>query len=243
MSFDWIWRITTKQQSSFPSLQIVYQNILWVIQVRFLQFNQNCFSTNTDYATYQIHVIISHIKWHSIKLSTKRQEENLEILHYFYKNRKHTMKLAAEGWCTKTWLGLGACCCCCCKAAAAGSWGWKYTLMGCWGWPGCTAEGWTCDCTGWPAEETPWLTTVPVAAETVGGICIWGWGGCPMWWAGGAWWWWWWWCPTRGWYWGCWEGGGACRGCCAGVGPGGGCIFSRLEQDFTQARFHEFSKN
>lgn len=136
------------------------------------------------------------------------------------------MKLAAGLWCTKTWLGLGGCCCCCCKAAAAGSWGWKYTLMGCWGWPGCTAEGWTCDCTGWPAEETPWLTTVPVAAETVGGICIWGWGGCPMWWAGGAWWWWWWWCPTRGWYWGCWEGGGACRGCCAGVGPGGGCIFS-----------------
>ena len=136
------------------------------------------------------------------------------------------MKLAAGLWCTKTWLGLGGCCCCCCcKAAAAGSWGWKYTLMGCWGWPGCTAEGWTCDCTGWPAEETPWLTTVPVAAETVGGICIWGWGGCPMWWAGGAWWWWWWWCPTRGWYWGCWEGGGACKGCCAGVGPGGGCIF------------------
>ena len=144
MSFDWIWRITTKQQSNFPSLQIVYQNILWVIQVRFLQFNQNCFSTNTDYATYQIHVIISHIKWHSIKLSTKRQEENLEILHYFYKNRKHTMKLAAEGWCTKTWLGLGGCC-----------WGWKYTPMGC---LGCTVEGWTCDWTGLPAEETSWLT-------------------------------------------------------------------------------------
>ena len=140
--------------------------------------------------------------------------------------------------CTKTGLVLGCCCWAAAAAAiAAGSWdcGWKYTLMGCWG-----CWGWTWDCT-WPAEETPWLTTLPVAAETAAEICIWD---CMWGWPGGAWWWWWWWCPTRGWYWDAWTlgggGGGCCRGCCVGVGPGGGCILETWP--LSRSSFHKNEK-
>ena len=97
---------------------------------------------------------------------------------------------------------------------ALGSWGWMYTTwyLGCWP-PGVTPPTEVGGCC-WTPAPPPWLTTIPVAAETVGGpppTC----GGPAVWWI------WWtacWWMP-RGTNWGgCWGwpglDGGWGGGCC-----------------------------